>query len=147
MSNDPEDGGYDWVTPTQREWPKGKAPARKCTITHDEDGGYAGVEKEAPPEPGDPRFHEVLALLGELHDKKQNDYGMPDDPFANVRASEDFGVPGWVGCMTRANDKMRRLQKAAQGGTLANEIVADSLQDLAVYAIIGLILFEEGDWE
>ena len=49
MSNDPEDGGYDWVTPTQREWPKGKAPARKCTITHDEDGGYAGVEKEAPP--------------------------------------------------------------------------------------------------
>ena len=94
---------------------------------------------------GDPRFHAKLAEMGRLHDSKQNDYATVSDPFANVRASEDFGVAGWVGCMMRANDKMKRLQNAAKGVELSNEGVADSLMDLSVYAIIGLILFEEGE--
>ena len=92
---------------------------------------------------GDPRFHAKLAEMGRPHDSKQNDYASVSDPFANVRASEDFGVEGWVGCMIRANDKMRRLQNAAQGVELSHEGVADSLMDLSVYAIIGLVLFEE----
>lgn len=66
------------------------------------------------------RFHEILGEMGELHNKKQQDYGRDDDPFANVRGSEDFGVPAWVGAMVRLNDKVRRLQKAARGGTLVN---------------------------
>src|SRR5487761_2129741 len=78
-----------------------------------------------------------------MHDRKQKDYGTAGDPFANVRASADFGIPGWVGCMTRANDKMKRLQKAARGGTMTNESVEDSLLDLAVYAIIALVLRRE----
>lgn len=90
-------------------------------------------------------FWQVLAEIAAMHDKKQADYGRTDDPFANVRASEDFGIPGWVGCMTRANDKMRRLQKAARGGTLANESVEDSLLDLAVYSVIGLVLYREAN--
>jgi hypothetical protein len=48
-----------------------------------------------------------------------------------------------VGCMVRANDKMKRLQTFAIKGSLANESVEDSLLDLAVYAIIGLQLFRE----
>jgi len=92
---------------------------------------------------GDPRFHALLRRLGELHDRKQEDYGREGDPFANVRASEDFGIPGWIGCLVRMNDKMRRLMKAARGGTLANESVEDSFLDLAVYAIIGYILYRE----
>jgi len=92
---------------------------------------------------GSARFHEILIELGELHDKKQKDYGSDSDPFKNVRASEGFGVPGWIGCMMRANDKMIRLQKAATGATLANESIEDSLRDLAVYTVIGLCLFEE----
>jgi hypothetical protein len=78
-----------------------------------------------------------------MHDKKQTDYGRTGDPFSNVRASEAFGIPGWIGALTRANDKMRRLQKFAAEGNLANESVEDSLIDLAVYAIIGLILYRE----
>jgi len=92
---------------------------------------------------GDPRFHALLEEIGKLHDKKQLDYGREHDPFANVRASDDFGVPGWIGALIRANDKMRRLQKAARGGALANESVEDSFMDLAVYALIGLILYRE----
>lgn len=93
--------------------------------------------------PGDPRFHAKLKEMGDLHDRKQEDYGAEKDPFSNVRASSDFGVPGWVGCMMRANDKMKRIQKFAKKGSLANESVKDSLMDLAVYSIIGLILYEE----
>lgn len=94
---------------------------------------------------GSARFHEILGELGDLHDKKQKDYGTPADPFANVRASADFGIPAWVGSMVRANDKMVRIQKAAKGGQLSNEALEDSLRDLAVYAVIGLCLLEEGN--
>lgn len=78
-----------------------------------------------------------------MHDKKQKDYGTDGDPFANVRASEDFGIPGWQGCMMRANDKMKRIQSFAQKGSLENESLEDSLLDLAVYSIIALVLRRE----
>lgn len=104
------------------------------------------VPATAPSYPRNPksaRFHAILKELGDLHDRKQMDYGRPNDPFANVRATEAFGIPAWVGAAMRANDKMTRIQKFAQYETLANESVEDSLRDLAVYAVIGLVLFEE----
>jgi hypothetical protein len=45
--------------------------------------------------------------------------------------------------MVRANDKVKRLQKLAKEGGLANESARDSFMDLAVYALLALILFEE----
>lgn len=99
--------------------------------------------KKASRHPLSKRFHELLAEAGEMHDKKQADYGLDHDPFHNVRASADFGVPGWVGCMVRADDKMKRLKKYATKGELRNESVRDSFMDLAVYALIGLVLYEE----
>ena len=101
------------------------------------------LRKDGQVQKGSERFHEILKELGDLHDLKQRDYGTDNDPFANVRASEFFGVPGWIGCMMRAHDKMIRIQKAARGGTMSNESIEDSLRDLAVYAIIGLCLWEE----
>jgi len=92
---------------------------------------------------GSARFHSILQEMGQLHDQKQRDYGLPLDPFSNVRASIEWGVPSWVGCMVRATDKLRRLQTFAKTGTLANESVRDSFLDLAVYSIIGLCLFDE----
>ena len=88
-------------------------------------------------------FLDVIEELTLLHNKKQSDYGRAVDPFANVRASEDFGVDAWIGCAIRMNDKMRRLQTAAQGSTLANEGIEDSFMDMAVYSIIGLILYRQ----
>lgn len=92
---------------------------------------------------GDPRFHALLKEIGELHDKKQADYGRNEDPFANVRGSSEWGVKPWVGALIRAGDKMKRLQKAARGGTMANESVEDSMMDLMVYAGIARILYRE----
>ena len=104
-------------------------------------GPFHECEKDQPK--GDPRFHALLKEIGDLHDLKQADYGRSADPFANVRASADFGIAPWKGCMIRANDKMKRIQKFAQTETLKNESVEDSLKDLAVYALIALVLFRE----
>ena len=96
---------------------------------------------------GKSEFERVIDEITDLHDRKQADYGRVDqgDPFANVRASEDFGIDGWVGAIVRAYDKMRRLQKASRQGidSLKNESVEDSLMDMAVYSIIALCLFRE----
>jgi len=93
--------------------------------------------------PNSARFHELLIAAGQLHDKKQSDYGKGSDPFANVRGSTDWGMPAWVGAMVRATDKINRLQTFATRGSLTNESVVDSFMDLAVYALIGLVLYEE----
>lgn len=100
-------------------------------------------EGEKSPPPGDPRFHKLLREIGELHDRKQLDYGTKGDPLNNIRGSAAWGIPPWVGAMIRANDKVKRLQKFAQEGTLANEAARDSFLDLATYALLALVLFEE----
>lgn len=107
---------------------------------------YDSVEallENPPPRPGDERFHRALRNLGLLHDRKQMDYGTDQDPLANVRASEDWGVPAWVGALIRGNDKNRRLQTYARRGSLANEGARDSFMDGAVYFILALILYDE----
>lgn len=93
---------------------------------------------------GHPGFLAVLDEIRALHEKKATDYGSDADPFANVRASEEFGIDPWLGAILRANDKVTRLKTYAHKGSLANESVEDSLIDLASYAVIGLVLFREG---
>ena len=88
-------------------------------------------------------FMYIVDEIVAMHDRKQKDYGTNADPFANVRAAAEFGIEPWIGCLVRANDKMKRLQKAARGGELVNESVEDSMLDLAVYAIICLVLYRE----
>jgi hypothetical protein len=88
-------------------------------------------------------FEKIVDDILVLHRLKQADYGRKEDPFANVRASEDYGVSGVIGALIRMNDKMRRLQSWAKGSTLKNEGVEDSLMDLAVYSIIALVLYRE----
>ena len=94
---------------------------------------------------GDPRLHALLATIGELHDRKQQDYGSDSDPFQNLRSAEAFGVPPWVAAMVRLNDKVHRLQRFAAKGSLANESAKDSMLDIAVYALIAHILYEESE--
>jgi len=96
-------------------------------------------------QPVNASFSMILDELQELHDRKSADYGRTKDPYANVRASEDFGIDGWIGSLIRANDKMRRLQKAATGDILTNESIEDSLLDMAVYLIIALDLFRNSN--
>lgn len=93
--------------------------------------------------PNSARFHEILKEAGELHDKKQQDYGRGSDPFANVRASSEFGVKPWIGCYIRLNDKITRIKSFIEKGNLANESLEDSLRDVIVYGAIALVLYEQ----
>lgn len=106
-------------------------------------GELAGFQRDLARHPSSQRFHDILTELGELHDIKQQDYGTDIDPFANVRGTEEWGLDAWMGAMIRATDKIRRLQTYAKKGELANESVEDAFKDLAVYAVIGLVLWEE----
>lgn len=97
-----------------------------------------------PPARGDPRFEASLRELLALHRKKATDYGTQGDVFGNVRASQEWGIPSWLGALVRLNDKVVRLKTFARSGKLANEGAADSMIDIAAYALIALILFREG---
>jgi hypothetical protein len=126
-------GGLDWdeleaSAPTHRSIPIGDPTS---------------FTAPADAHPSSQKFYAVLAEAAKLHDKKQRDYGSDADPFANVRASEDFGIPAWLGCIIRGNDKVRRIQSFATRGELANESIEDALIDLLVYAGIALVLYRE----
>ena len=88
-------------------------------------------------------FDTAIARVIEIHDRKGKDYGTDADDRANLRSSEAFGIPAWVGTLIRADDKMRRLQAFAKRGRLANESVEDSLLDLATYAVLALSLYPQ----
>jgi hypothetical protein len=92
---------------------------------------------------GHPGFHKVLDEMRAVHDRKSADYGFGDDPLANCRASEEFGVPAWVGVLIRLNDKVTRLKSYLANGKLANEGVEDALLDLTNYGAIALVLYRE----
>lgn len=92
---------------------------------------------------GDPRFLAKLEQIAELHSRKQHDYGAGEDPFANLRASQDFGVEPWIAVIIRLNDKVTRLKSLIAKGELKNEPVTDSFKDIAVYALIADIFYEE----
>jgi hypothetical protein len=88
-------------------------------------------------------FASVAQELIALHDKKGADYGIDSDEYHNIRQSELLGIPAWLGAVTRGNDKMVRIQAFAVKGKLENESMENSLQDLATYAIISLVLWRE----
>lgn len=88
-------------------------------------------------------FAAICQEMIDLHTKKGADYGREGDPYANVRASEAFGVQPWVGALIRLNDKIVRLQSFIAKGRLENESVEDSIKDIAVYAVIMRILYDE----
>ena len=95
------------------------------------------------PTGGDKEYLKILDEMRELHIRKAKDYGSDGDPLANIRASEEIGIPAWKGAWLRAKDKVKRIDQYCRKGTLANEGVEDSFADLAAYALIALRLFRE----
>ncbi|SRR5579871_132530 len=88
-------------------------------------------------------FMEIANEIIAIHAKKSKDYGTDENPLANIRASEEFATPAWVGAMIRANDKVTRIKSVIKNGRLENESLEDSLLDLATYTMISLQLFRE----
>lgn len=92
---------------------------------------------------GDPRFKALLDQMWEIHCKKSHDYGDDEDYLANLRASEDYGIPAWKGGLVRLNDKVIRTKSFCKKGVLKNEPFEDALLDMSAYALLVLILYRE----
>lgn len=131
---------------SQREIKTGSAPEASAPSRTRAGTGEGENRVSSSPtnrHPNSARFHKLVQEIGDLHDRKQQDYGSDTDPFANVRASTEWGVPAWVGALVRLNDKVTRLKSFARKGSLANESAEDSMRDIAVYALIALVLYEQ----
>ena len=91
------------------------------------------------------RFYELLDTMKNTHDAKRHDYANPDDVFANFRTCEQAGIPAWKGCCVRIGDKFSRIMGFAKKEKLKvkDESIKDTLIDMANYALIALILYEE----
>jgi hypothetical protein len=89
------------------------------------------------------RIHKEIA---ELHKIKGADVGKPDDPLANLRASESYGVEPWVHCVIQCDENLRRIQAFLRCGELRDKDcrVENAMLDLANYAMLGLALYREG---
>lgn len=78
----------------------------------------------------DQAFDQELKELLEIFIRKHKDYGKD-----NILDNGELGI------IFRINDKLRRLQNlASKDGSASNESVRDSWQDIAVYAVIALLL-------
>jgi hypothetical protein len=92
---------------------------------------------------GDPRFYTLLEEIAELHSRKNHDYAKTDEPLSNFTRSRSLGVEPWRGVLVRMSDKWSRIEQLAGGKTAKNESLRDSLVDLAVYALIDVLLLED----
>jgi len=93
---------------------------------------------------GHPDFYKILDELKELHSKKNQDYA-GNDPLSNLKETEDMGIPAWKGVAIRLSDKYSRLKTFVKKEQyeVKDESVEDVFRDMAVYAILGLILYRE----
>ena len=91
------------------------------------------------------RFHQFLKDIGDLHDKKQRDYGTKEDPFANIRGATEFGVAPYIGAFLEMNGCMQKIKSLSVNGRLENDAVENVLKDMAVFSLIALVLWEENE--
>lgn len=92
---------------------------------------------------GHPRFLALLDELRSMHVTKSADYGTTEDCYANYRKTASLGINPSMGILIRMADKWSRIETWANGGTLKNEGVKDSLMDLASYALCAVVMIEE----
>lgn len=77
---------------------------------------------------------------------KNTDYtGGSDDPFANFRISEAFGVHPVIGILMRLSDKMQRIKAFVANGKMAvaAESADDACDDIINYAVLIKGMFHE----
>lgn len=95
---------------------------------------------------------QFLARMAELYDlnveiarKKNGDYANGADPFQNFRQCEHLGFATVeCGILVRMTDKMTRISNLiTRDAEVRDEGIADTLKDLANYAMILLMWLEQ----
>jgi hypothetical protein len=86
----------------------------------------------------------VLNEVSALHASKSQGYGLPDDPYHNIRqAGRLVGIPAWAASISRAGDKITRISAHLNGASVTDEKLRDNLLDMVVYCAIALDLYDE----
>ena len=91
------------------------------------------------------RFHEIVKEMVDLHNRKNKDYAGEEYLSNFMMCEKHMGILGWKGCIIRLSDKMARIMNIARTDEISvgDETITDTLTDLAVYAIITRILYED----
>jgi len=89
-------------------------------------------------------FKKIVDEIVELHTKKDADYS-GGEYLSDLLASKRAGITPWINVLLRIQQKVGRLESFAKQGAfqVADEKVEDTCKDLAVYAIIMLMLYQE----
>ena len=90
-------------------------------------------------------FYKLLDQMKEVHNAKRHDYASKEDVFKNFRTCEMADIPAWKGVAIRIGDKFSRLMSFVKQEELKvkDESIRDTLIDMANYAIICAILYDE----
>ncbi len=90
------------------------------------------------------RFKEVLKVMEEVHQAKNQQYAGENGYLSNLKMCEGMGIPAWKGVIVRMTDKMARLMNLsnAEGPEFQKE-VTDALIDMGVYSGMCLIAYED----
>lgn len=90
-------------------------------------------------------FEALMIKMLTTYRAKNHDYDGSKAEFANCRSSEAMGIPAWKGVLIRMGDKFSRLVSFAKQGELKvkDESVEDTFIDMANYALIGHILYQD----
>ena len=127
----------DWILQGQREMEAVQDDIRWT-------GDSILAEEHDDIRPGSREFLAVLDELRTLHLRKTMDYGVDEDALSNIRNSADVvNMPAWAGCILRISDKMHRLKAYFRRGKCEFDGIEDTLQDIACYAAIALVLHRE----
>lgn len=93
---------------------------------------------------GHKRFYELLEVMADIHNRKNQNYAKTKEPLSNLKMSQEFGVSPFLGTLTRMSDKWSRIVQLAGGKQdKVGESIKDTLLDLSVYSLLAIILFEE----
>lgn len=93
---------------------------------------------------GHTEFLNVLYQMATTHSAKSNDYATAEEALKNLKLSEHLEIlPAWKSTYIRILDKVSRLANAFKDKNMKNESVEDTFLDLANYAVLALLLYQE----
>ena len=88
-----------------------------------------------------PEFDAVLKRLGDLHDRKNAGYANSEDPLANFRIANQFGIKTSDSIAVRLSDKINRWLNLMGDNDLdkVGEALEDTMDDMVVYGMLWLV--------
>lgn len=78
-----------------------------------------------------------------LHCEKAKSYGSDEDPLANLRSGERFGVPAAIRCLVEAESAFYRTVNYCNGRNPSWESLENALMDASAFSLLALRFFRE----